>query len=491
MNIFIINSEDTDRREVLEFLREECGYHVSAINELPRANNSHNEHSVNIVLIEFHFLISLTGLPERLREYRNGNSLHVVVLSGTEDPKPTENRLRELGFDQYITTDDVTMLPEMIEGRLGSESAGKQPERAEAPLRVIEAPSKGREVAVSAAPPENRGKLFYREIEGIGRVGIFSEHIRSIVSVAEQLHLNRSLSVLIEGETGTGKEIMARIVHHGSGEDGLPFVSLNCSAISPTLFESELFGYEGGAFTGSKKHGMIGKLELAKGGTIYLDEIGDMPLEMQPKLLRALEEKEIYRVGGIAKIPLNVRVICSTNRSLRTLVEAGKFRSDLYFRLNAGRLLLKPLRESPEAILPLAQMFLEIFSSQKKRSFRVISREAASMLEAYQWPGNVRELRNTIECAVLFYDDVELSADYLKIALAESEDNALSAGMPIKPGSIILPPDKLDIYALESEIIRKTLIRFKGNKSRAATFLGVSRSTLRSWIKRLLPKYSG
>ncbi|MCK5506015.1 MAG: sigma 54-interacting transcriptional regulator, partial [Thermodesulfovibrionia bacterium] len=216
----------------------------------------------------------------------------------------------------------------------------------------------------------------YTEVTGIGQFGVFSEKMRNVVKMAELLHADRSVPVLIEGATGTGKEIVARIIHHGKLNDSRPFIVLNCAAISPTLFESELFGYEEGAFTGSRKDGMIGKFEMAQGGTIFLDEIGELPLDLQPKLLRTLQQKEIYRISGNKPIKLDVRVICATNRDLKTEMEEKRFRNDLYFRLNTGRIFIPPLKERKEEIAPLAQMFLLSFAHLKKRHFQYISKPA-------------------------------------------------------------------------------------------------------------------
>ena len=336
---------------------------------------------------------------------------------------------------------------------------------------------------------ESRLKSFqnaYAEVMGIGRVGVFSGAMRAVMAMAERFHEDRSVPVLIEGETGTGKEIIARFVHYGHSNVTTPFVSINCTAISPNLFESELFGYEGGAFTGAKKEGEMGKLELAKGGTLFLDEIGEMPLELQPKLLRFLQEKEIYRVGGLRKIKLDVRIICATNRTLVHLVEERKFRKDLYYRLNTGNITIPPLSQRREAIAPLAQMFLEQFAKQKKRRFRFLQKESVKILENYSWPGNIRELQNIIERIVLLYDDIEVRPEHLRFLSSECEDLFDSSMPQLIPGSIVLPPDSLDLIEVEKEIVRKALAKFNGNKTRTAAYLGISQTSLRTRLKKAL-----
>jgi two-component system response regulator AtoC len=322
----------------------------------------------------------------------------------------------------------------------------------------------------------------YENVVGIGRVMVVSEGMQTVVGLAKLLHGDRNVPVIIDGETGTGKEIIARMIHYGEEvRTSAPFITVNCSAITPTLFESELFGYEEGAFTNARKRGMPGKFELAQGGTLFLDEIGDLPFDMQPKLLRALEEREIYRIGGSKQIKLDIRIICATNRDLERMVQESIFRRDLFFRLNVGRIHIPPLRERQEAILPLALLFLDRFSLEKKKVFKFIHRDAAEILQNHEWRGNVRELQNTIERVVLLYNDEELKPEHLAfLTCGETLDPSASH---IRPGHLVLPPDQLDLKELEREVVRKALKMFKGNKSRAAAYLGLSRSALRSRLQ--------
>jgi len=316
----------------------------------------------------------------------------------------------------------------------------------------------------------------YAEVSGIGRVGIFSSKMNSIMKMADFFHSDRNVPVLIEGETGTGKEIIARIVHFGDKGTTSPFVILNCSAISSSLFESELFGYEEGAFTGAKKDGMMGKLELAQGGTLFLDEIGELPLELQPKLLRVLQQKEFYRIGGKKPIKLDVRIICATNRDLKTEMDSNRFRSDLYYRLNTGKLFIPPLRERQEEIVPLAEMFLLKYSEEKKRDFRYINEKAATLLSEYSWPGNVRELENAIERVVLIYNEPEAQPWHFNFITDLEQDNKTSQ----KQGYLVvdLPEEGKSLESIEEDIIRKVLAKFEGNQVKAAEYLDVSRHTI-------------
>jgi len=324
-----------------------------------------------------------------------------------------------------------------------------------------------------------------RDITSVGKVGVFSDAMRHVVQLAEKFHEDRTVPVLVEGETGTGKEVLARLVHYGRENDlTRPFISINCSAISPSLFESELFGYEEGAFTGARKEGKPGKMELAQGGTLFLDEIGELPLDMQPKLLRVLQQREMYRVGGARKIELDVRVIFATNRNLKEMVEKKTFRSDLYYRLNTGRLYIPPLRERREAILSFSQIFLDQYAKKRNRKFRFISRDAKKLLVDYDWPGNIRELKNTIERATLLYNDIELRPDHLRF-LQASEGEVAAGEQPLQLGSIVLPDQGLPLEQLELEVVRKALKKFDYNKSQTADYLGLTRSALRSRMNKL------
>ena len=318
----------------------------------------------------------------------------------------------------------------------------------------------------------------------IERIGIFSHKTREIQEIAVKFHEDRQLPVLIEGETGTGKEIVAHMIHYGkNGDSGSPFIPINCTAISTGLFESELFGYEEGAFTGAKRKGAFGKLELAQKGTLFLDEIGDLPLDVQPKLLRVLEEREFFRVGGLKKIKLDIRIICASNRELEKRVKEGTFRQDLYYRLNVGHIRIPPLRERKEEIVPLAKMFLETIARQKGKPCRILHPTAARILNNYDWPGNIRELQNVIERIVLLNNSPYVLPKHLSCLVPNPMDLEGHDSYVLQPGKIVLPPESLDLCRLESEIVRKALEKFNGNKTHTAAYLGITRSALRSKLK--------
>jgi transcriptional regulator with PAS, ATPase and Fis domain len=284
---------------------------------------------------------------------------------------------------------------------------------------------------------------------------------------------------LIEGETGTGKEVITKIIHFGEGGTAVPFIDLNCAALAPSVFESELFGYEAGAFTGSLPKGQKGKLDLAFGGTLFLDEITEMPLELQAKLLRILQEKEFYRVGGLKKIKTDVRIICATNTDIEDKVEQGAFRRDLFFRLNAARIYVPPLRQRKDEIIPLAESFLARFAKEKGRCFEGISKEAGKVLFSYDWPGNIRELKNLIEYAVVMYNDTQLKTKHLDPLFK------FKTGITTKNDSVLLPPANLSLVKRTNKIISEALRMHNGNKTDTARYLGMPIRTLYRRLERL------
>lgn len=284
------------------------------------------------------------------------------------------------------------------------------------------------------------------------------------------------LPVLILGESGTGKEVVAQALHYQGPRAERPFIAVNCAALAETLLESELFGHEKGAFTDA--HEMRrGKFELADGGTIFLDEIGDMSLGGQAKLLRVLEQKVITRVGGSQSIPINVRVIAATNSNLAELVRAKKFREDLYFRLNVVTLDLPPLRDRPEDMLPLAEHFLGLFSVQARRAKMQISAEAKRRLQNHTWPGNVRELRNLMERVAFLAPEEKVEAEDLAFILSPERESfhEPSADRGLSEAT----------NAFQESYIRKAIRRVRGNMSEAARLLGLHRSNLYRKMRQL------
>ena len=288
-------------------------------------------------------------------------------------------------------------------------------------------------------------------------------------------------TVLIEGESGAGKEVFVQAIRSLSGKRSRTFVSMNCSAIPETLIESELFGYTAGSFTGASRSGKAGKFELADGGTIFLDEIGEMPLFMQSKLLRVLQSGEIQKIGSDKVQKVDVRVIAATNRNLKQMVADGKFREDLYFRLNTFKIVIPPLRKRPKDIMLLANHFLDRFS-EKYNKHLSFSPGTAAVLQKSPWSGNVRQLESCIEYAVIVAGGSVVLPEDLPDELLQGQDSGL-AELPEKEQSVPVSPQKdvsslrMDIEQIERERMREALEKAQGNKTRAMELLGISRRT--------------
>ncbi len=283
-------------------------------------------------------------------------------------------------------------------------------------------------------------------------------------------------SVLITGQSGTGKELLANGIHHASKRQGA-FIKINCAAIPESLMESEFFGYEDGAFTGAKKGGKPGKFELAKGGTLFLDEIGEMPLSLQVKLLRVLQEKEFERVGGITTQSVDVRILAATNQKLLQLVKEGKFREDLYYRLNVIQLEIPPLHKRLEDIPILCDQFIQKFQRYNPKGIIGVTTKAIQKLQNYKWPGNIRELENVLERAYQFCHENWIEDYHIQL-----ENHAASANQTGGFTSPISRKEKLQ--DVEKNAIIEALSEARGNKSKAAQALGISRSTLYQKINK-------
>jgi DNA-binding NtrC family response regulator len=304
---------------------------------------------------------------------------------------------------------------------------------------------------------------------------------RAIVDVAEKIKkaAPEKTTVLLLGESGTGKELFARAVHHLSGRGNHPFVPINCAAMPRELLESELFGYEKGAFTGAESR-KLGKFELANRGTIFLDEIAELDTALQAKLLRVLQESEIERIGGTKTIKIDVRVIAATNKDMPQAIEKGSFREDLYYRLSVFPLLIPPLRERREDIVLLVEHFINKFAKEMKKHQKEISNYSMQMLTEYDWKGNVRELENAIERAIILCDGKTIGPEHISLSNLRKNDDGLRH-MPMDA-----PLEEVSRAALriaETKRIKKALDDTGGNKSRAAESLKVSYKTLLTKIK--------
>lgn len=315
---------------------------------------------------------------------------------------------------------------------------------------------------------------------GLDRILGKSDAIRRVTEMVEQVAATRA-TVLIEGESGTGKELVAHALHDLSGRPAEKFVIVNCAALSAQLLESELFGHEKGAFTGASQR-RIGRFEQAHGGTLVLDEIGEIDSATQVKLLRALSERSIERVGSNTPIQVDVRLVAATNKNLRELVDEGEFREDLFFRLNVLKIDMPPLRVRPEDVVLLANAFLKEFSEENQRQLKPLADETLQVLRSYSWPGNVRELRTAIEHGVIMSNSEEIEPRHLPAFMMGRERSTTSPDKRAlneeETQKSLAPEAELNLHALEADAIQRALRQTGGNKTKAATLLGISRRTL-------------
>lgn len=308
--------------------------------------------------------------------------------------------------------------------------------------------------------------------EAYDRIVYNSEKMKKIISMIDEI-ANTNATVLIMGETGVGKEVLAKLIHQKSYRRNKRFVVINCAAIPESLIESELFGHEKGAFTGAS-YRKIGKFEQAQGGTVFLDEIGELPLNMQIKFLRVLQERQLERIGSSNTIDIDMRVIVATNKDLFKEIQSGNFREDLYYRVNVVKIEIPPLRERKDDIMPLAKAFLDDFSKYYNKSLKKIDLETSQILLSYSWKGNVRELKNVIERSVV---------------IAKKNEEVLTRNhLPLEISSNYSFPElrgrtEITLKEYERLLIIYTLCNVDGNKSRAADILGIRRQTLYNKIK--------
>jgi len=317
--------------------------------------------------------------------------------------------------------------------------------------------------------------------DGLGAVIGTSEAMREISRLTKILASSRARTVLLLGDSGTGKGLLARAIHQGSERKDKPFLTITCTAIPEALLESELFGHERGAFTDAKS-AKPGLFEVADGGTVFLDEIGDMPLSLQAKLLSVLEDRTFKRLGGVTEIEVDIRVVAATNADLEQRVRDDKFRLDLFYRLNTFPIRIPPLRERADDIILLAEFFIEKFNREFNKKVEGIAPDGIEALRRHDWPGNVRELRNAIERAMILGSGSMISSSDLALSLQPGGAHGAAEGRLLK-----LPEDGLDMEELERDLVRQALEASGGTQSKAARLLGMTRDQ----IRYRLEKYGG
>ncbi len=482
MRILLVDDDESIRQSLSKFVTQ-LGHNVLLSENGERALGVLEREEVHLVLSDIkmpvmdgHEMLAAIKKSKKLKD------LVVVLFTGHGDIKGAVEAMRQGAYDYLLKPINVKELA-LVLNRINDYLALKEENKK---LTTNFEEQLDKETSAIKSELLELRKAYARDV-GIGEIGVFSEEMKSIYKTLKKFHKNPDIPVLIEGETGTGKEIIARYIHFERGNVTTPFVGLNCAAISATLFESELFGYEAGAFTGGRPKGQKGKLELASGGSILLDEICEIPTEYQAKLLRVLQEREYYPVGSLKKQKTDARFICATNKDVKKQVKDGTFREDLFYRLSVGHIVVPPLRERNKEVIPLANMFLSQLAANKRTTFTGFSTEAEQLLTDFHWPGNVRQLKSTIERIALLWDDTEIQPSHLEFLFEKGipiiEEGRNNGDEPER--EIQMPADKFDLNDWTYDIIRKALAKNNGNKSKTAKYLGISRNELYTYIKKI------
>ncbi|MBI4976316.1 MAG: sigma-54-dependent Fis family transcriptional regulator [Spirochaetes bacterium] len=468
MTVFVVDDEADCCDDLSSFVRA-IGHTVTGFTDPRAALDAIIKEPPDVIITDVNMpYINGIELFSRIRE-KNCRA-EVIFISGKAETIESINAMERGVYDFFIKPVDVSKVAEALSGIAGLRAAetGKLPAHT-----LAEAVAKLERIAVDEvtfSPDDFPGPRYGEDI------GIFSERMKAVYRKLKKLREYPNTPVLIEGETGTGKEIIAQFLHYGGSlSDERPFIAINCPTIGKDIFESELFGYEGGAFTGADPKGRAGKIKAAEDGTLFLDEVTELDTGSQAKLLRVLQENEYYRVGGTTKIHTNARIVCATNLAMENLVARGLFRSDLYYRLNVCKISLPPLRDRREEIAPLAVLFVKECNRKFGKTITHIESAALTRLAALPWTGNIRELKNVITNSMLFKEGATLTAADFPVLLGETP-------APIAP-SMRFPdtPFDLQLYVKKAaddmsvSIIEEILKKFNGNKTKAAEFLKLSR----------------
>jgi two-component system response regulator AtoC len=441
----LVVDDDPATRDLLRDKLELSGYQVGLAESAEQALGLLLSLDPSLVITDLH-LPQMNGLDllERIRSETDPAS--VIVITGHEDMQSAVAAMKSGAFDYVVKPIDLVHLEELVRRCF----ADRELERRAASMAEEEPPARPRGEVVGVNP---------RMISVYKMIGVLAR--------------NRA-TVFIRGETGTGKEMIARAIHQNSAHSDEPFIAVNCSALTGTLLESELFGHVRGAFTGAVS-ARRGFFELAGAGTIFLDEIGNTTPEFQTKLLRVLQERQFYPVGGESPRTTEARVITATNQPLERMVEQGRFREDLYFRLKVVEIQVPPLRERKEDIPLIAEHLLGRIRQEVGVDARHISRAAMDALTGHRWPGNVRELENALTRAAMVARGSSIDVDHLSLGV--------DPGVPIKEDGRALPTD-LSLDSAVAEHVRRVLRTTEGNKSAAARVLGISRSRLARMVQK-------
>ena len=456
-SIYVVDDEQTIRDGIRMTL--ESDYQIAAFSSAEPAIDALEENPPDLILLD----VGLPGMNgiEALRQIKSSNpDILVIMITAYEDVDTVIAAMKLGAYDYVIKPLHMDGLEVTIRNALDSIKLKKEIQQLQ-------------ETHLKENIP-----CFISE----------SNAIQDVMDFVKMVAKSSDTPVLIIGETGTGKELIASAIHYNSPNFKAPFATVNCAAIPRDLIESELFGYEKGAFSGAGASGKKGLIEESASGTLFLDEVGDLSLEAQAKLLRFLEHGEFYRVGGTKKYHIQTRVVSATNKNLNKMIENGQFRKDLYFRLGVITVQVPSLNERSDDIIPLAKHFLQEFGKKFDKKFTRISREAENALLVHNWTGNVRELKNLIEAAVLIGQGPELKAEDLEIEPTKQRDMPSSADTFSSFSALPLKGTDLSelLHNFERQYIEEALKMANGNESKAARLLNMNHHTFRYRKKKLL-----
>lgn len=450
--ILIIDDDDLVSASLKKVLTK-LNYNVETCLQASEAERIVTDFQPDIILLDI-YLTTHNGIDVLKNLKKKFASIPVIMITGYADVKIAVTAIKSGAFDFLLKPIDLEQLKFVLDKAVEN-------------LKL-----KSEVTKLHSLMEENElTKDFFGK----------STKIQRIVSSVEKLAKSGDTTMLLEGESGTGKEVFAKFIHQQSPRVKAPFITINCATIPKDLAESELFGHEKGAFTGASAKTKLGKFELADGGTILLDEIGELSLDLQVKLLRVLQERKFYRLGGEKEVSVNVRVLAATNRNLEEEVSRGAFREDLYYRLNVAKIIIPPLRERKEDIVFIAYSFLNEFAQKFGKNIQGIDSTGLEILKTYNWKGNIRELRNVMERVMLLAEEEELTDAHFAFLM----DNKDAVEADEDKFILQVPPKGVKIDVVLKALILKTLKITNGNQVKAAKVLGLSRSKLRYRMEQL------
>lgn len=470
MKILLIDDEESICTAMENYLLEIEPFDIDKAFDGKEALNKIKNNRYDLIISDI-YLPEINGI-DLVKIYRQYNpKARFILISGKSEVLESIASLDYGVFDFLTKPIDLLKLTQIIFEVKEKEKMNKKPFDL---MDSKSVKSKNNFISLRQTAPEN---IIY--FNNSKYVVAASTEMKTIIKKIQKIYEYPDITVLIEGKTGTGKEIVAEYLHFCKGETQAPFVGLNCSAISRTIFESELFGYEKGSFTGADPKGKIGKIKSATGGILFLDEISEMPIELQTKLLRVLEEKEYYPLGSNKKQKVNDRIACATNKDIPELIQKGLFREDLFYRINICKITLPSLAQRKEDILPLLAAFVNEFNTKNNTEIGEITKDSLDFLHNFDWPGNIRQLKNAVTKAMLFNEKKYLSIEDFDFLSKEIKDKQLV----IDPNNPIILNNPFNLIDFTQKIIAAALQKFQGNKTKAAQFLGLSRMQMYNRFK--------